>query len=115
MDDAASVGELQRIANLRRDLQDYFSLESLAGANAPRQAALLEIWHDEVGALLAVTEFEDLNDMGVLQPLEMPYLFQEAMDHLSVGQQFRPDHLDGDLVAGSRVPRQQHHSHAARA
>ena len=83
MNDAAPVGELQGLADLDGDAQNDSSLHGLARPNPPCQAALLEIGHHEVRALLPVLHVQDLDDVRVPEPLQVPCLPQETMHDLA--------------------------------
>ncbi len=109
MHDAAGVGELERMTELRNDTR-HFGHAQPAGCDFIRERSAAEQFHHEEGVAVGVEiEVEDRHDIG------MPELCaRAALTHEPLARVLRVagmDDLDRDLVSKQHAARPKHSAH----
>src|SRR6266567_145277 len=112
MHDSFVVRELQRLANLRDDLQRLAGRE-FAGLFQLPQVGSIHIFHDEVVKAVHLAEFVERHDVRVAQFSEGTGLAREALGESRVASRLQREDLERDqpvnLVLAGLIDR----SHAA--
>jgi hypothetical protein len=110
MNDAAAVGERQRVAKLHRDLDK--SRQEARLLRAPSdfrdhlgQALASDELHDDVRPRFVRAEVVNGNDVRVLELSRDLRFFRELLGRRFVAVELRPEHLDGDAAAEHGVAR----------
>ncbi|MFM1944430.1 MAG: hypothetical protein RI897_3412, partial [Verrucomicrobiota bacterium] len=89
MDDAVFMGVEQGGGDLRREAESICGGEGALLVEVLGEAAPFEVGHDEVGVGGGVLDFEDAEDIGVIELLEVAGFGEEAFPASGVGDEFR--------------------------
>ena len=115
MDDAAVVGDLERLRGLRRDPQRLAQWQrSPVAQQCLDRRAVDEAHHDEIQARGRIdTDVEDRHDPIVVERRGMLCLAPEATDEVGVLGVGRSQDLDGDVAVEKSVMGAVDHGHPA--
>src|SRR5207237_102185 len=113
MDDALSVREGERAADLAEDDPRQVDVELSTLDDHRLQRPALDVFHDEVHERLRLLDAEDLDDVRVAQCRRRLCFALEPVDHARLRDEIGEHGLDGDLAIQRQVERQIDGGHAA--
>ena len=103
MDDARTVRERQRIADIGDDGELLRQRQRLARAHPHVEGLPLDVLHRDVRLAAVFAEVEDRDDVAVGQPASRASLAEEPLALLGLIHQLRGDHLDGHRSLDLRI------------
>ena len=113
MDDTLLVGGLERLGDLKPEV-DRLALAEWPAGDLLRQGRARHVFHDqEIGAVLGI-EVEHGGDPGMAQARERERLVAEARPGRGVGERAFGQELERHLALEPLVARAVDHAHAAR-
>ena len=110
MHDAVRVGGPRAAGCLLDELEHTLGQERLA--DEIRQRTPGHVLHDEVGALLELTEIQDRDDVRVVERGDALGLGEETDEELRVLGELRGEELDGHRTVEADVTGTPHFGHA---
>jgi hypothetical protein len=121
VDDAAAVGERNRVTDLQEDLQEIaeaLGRKTRRAGGVERffeRLALYEPHREKMGPALIGTELVNRNDVGMLEVPRNMGLLDEAHRLRAVRRAVRAQHLDGDITSERLVVGADHEAHSSAA
>ena len=115
VDDALGVGVLERIQNLREEIQRLPPAKAALLLDILLERDPVEIFHDDIVEIVVEGHVVDLDNISVVQNRDGAGFIFKAHAKLLVGQKFLLEHLDGDRAAVLHVDRAVDNGHAAHA
>ena len=114
MQDAFGVRGIERIGDLRADVEHLAQVERFA-QQPPIERIAVEQFHRQIQLPLVFVEAVDGADVGVIERRRGARLAAEALHGFLVRGAAGRQHLEGDLAPEFQVLRAVHHAHPASA